>query len=186
MQPTTDAPMQATNWALFASFAKLGLTSFGGGLTGWMMQECVRNRRWVTEDEFLTGLAMAQALPGVNVVNLPLWIGYRLGGLPGALSAAGGVVLPPMMLVMLLAAAYEHLSRYAPVNIAMQGAAAAAIGLSLAMGARAARRQFKLLERGAVLLAVFIAVAIVRLPLLEVVAVAAPISFALAYRRVRG
>ncbi len=169
---------------LFLAFAKLGVTSFGGGLTGWMMQECVRRRKWMTEDEFLTGLAMAQALPGVNVVNLPIWVGYRLAGSGGAVVAALGVILPPMLIVVIMAASYGWLQRYAATNLALQGAAAAAIGLSLSMGLRAARRQMRKLWPACVMGAALVGVSVLHLPLLVVVAVLAPVSIGLAYRRV--
>lgn len=167
---------------LFLAFAKLGVTSFGGGLTGWMMNECVRRRRWLTEDEFLTGLAMAQALPGVNVVNLPIWIGYRLCGSPGALVAALAVILPPMLIVVAMAACYGWLSRYNATHLALQGAAAAAIGMSLSMGLRAARRQIRRLWPACILGLCFVSVGLLRYPTIAVVLTMAPISVALAYR----
>ncbi|MDT8294633.1 chromate transporter, partial [Roseomonas mucosa] len=77
---------------IFLAFAKIGLTSFGGGLSGWMMREFVQNRRWLDEREFLSGLALSQAFPGINTVNLSIWIGYRLRGGRGALAGAGGMV----------------------------------------------------------------------------------------------
>ncbi len=168
---------------LFLTFAKLGVTSFGGGLTGWMLQECVRKRRWITEEEFLTGLAMAQALPGVNVVNLPIWIGYRLAGSWGALVSALGVIIPPMIVVIILAAAYTWLQRFGATDLALQGAAAAALGLSLSMGLRAASRQVRKLVPGLVLGVVFVGVGLLRLPMYIVVLATAPISIGLAYRQ---
>lgn len=167
---------------LFMAFAKLGVTSFGGGLTGWMMHECVRRRRWMNEEEFLTGLAMAQALPGVNVVNLPIWIGYRLCGSLGAVVAALGVVLPPMLIVVVMAACYGWLSRYEATHLALQGAAAAALGMSLSMGLRAARRHVRRLWPACILVVVFAAVGLLKLPMIMVVLAMAPVSVALAYR----
>lgn len=147
-----------------------------------MMNECVRRRRWLTEDEFLTGLAMAQALPGVNVVNLPIWIGYRLCGNWGALVAASGVIVPPMLIVVVMAACYSWLARYEATHLLLQGAAAAAIGMSLSMGLRAARRQVRRLWPACVLGAVFAGVGLLNLPMIAVVLVMAPISVALAFR----
>jgi chromate transporter len=170
---------------LFLAFAKLGVTSFGGGLSGWMMQECVRKRRWLTEDEFLTGLAMSQALPGVNVVNLPIWIGYRMAGSPGAIVSALGVIVPPMLIVMVFAATYGYLQRFGATHLALEGAAAAALGLSLSMGLRSARRQVTKLWPALMLGATFAGVGLLHLPMIEVLAVVAPISVFLAYRRVR-
>lgn len=175
-----------TPFGLFLIFAKVGVTSFGGGLTGWMMHEMVRVRRWMTEDEFLTGLAMAQALPGVNVVNLPIWIGYRIAGAPGAIWSALGVIFPPMLVVIVMAATYSFLSRYAATNLAMQGAAAAAIGLAASMGIRAGRKQIKKLVPGVILVVTFVAVALLRIPMIYVITVMAPISCYLAYRKARG
>lgn len=168
--------------ALFLAFAKLGVSSFGGGLAGWIMHDCVRIRRWLTEDEFLTGLAMAQALPGVNVVNLPIWIGFRLRGGWGALAGALGMVLPSLGVIGLLAAAFATVSGYPAVPVAMQGAAAAAIGLSLSMGLRAARRSLRRAVPGAVMVAAFVGIGVLKLPMLAVVAVLAPISIGLAWR----
>ncbi|MGP1614013.1 MAG: chromate transporter, partial [Pollutimonas bauzanensis] len=60
---------------MFLAFSRIGITSFGGGLSGWLMREFVRQRRWISEEEFLSGLALSQAFPGINVVNLSIWIG---------------------------------------------------------------------------------------------------------------
>lgn len=182
IEPATPLP---TPFGLFLVFAKVGLTSFGGGLTGWMMHEMVRVRRWMTEDEFLTGLAMAQALPGVNVVNLPIWIGYRIAGTAGAIWAALGVIFPPMLVVTVMAATYSFLSRYAGVNLALQGAAAAAIGLAASMGLRAGRKHVKKLVPCLILIATFVAVALEKIPMIYVVGVMAPVSCYLSYRKAR-
>ncbi|HXZ08323.1 MAG TPA: chromate transporter, partial [Paraburkholderia sp.] len=63
-------PATPTALQLFLIFSRIGLTSFGGGLSGWFLREFVHDRHWLSEDEFLNGLALSQALPGVNVKNL--------------------------------------------------------------------------------------------------------------------
>lgn len=101
--PIDSAPRDAsppTPLQLFLAFAKIGLTSFGGGLSGWMMREFVQRRAWLSEGEFLSGLALAQAFPGVNVVNLAIWIGFRLRGGAGALVSALGLTVPAMMVAV--------------------------------------------------------------------------------------
>jgi chromate transporter len=118
--------------ALFLCFAKVACTSFGGGLSGWMLQEIVRRKRWVGEEEFLNGLAIAQALPGVNVVNLPIWLGYKLRGGWGAVVSATAMVVPPMLIIIAIAASYESVQRYPQTGLALAGAAASAIGMALA------------------------------------------------------
>ncbi len=167
--------------ALFLAFARIGVTSFGGGLSGWIMQDMVRRRRWITEDDFLAGLAMSQALPGVNVVNIAIWIGYRLDGGWGALAAVAGIVGPPMLVVSGFAMAYGWLTRFAITQVAVQGAVAGSIGLMLAMGLRVGGRNLRRLAPAAVMAGVFLAVGVMNWPILPVVAVSVPASVALAW-----
>lgn len=170
---------------IFRAFSKIGLTSFGGGLSGWMLREFVQRRRWIAEPEFLSGLALAQAFPGVNVVNLSIWIGFRLRGSRGALVAALGMVVPPMAVAMLLAAVFAQVAHSDTIHIVLAGIAAAAVGLSLQMGLRAAHRAAR--GPGPILIMVitFGAIFLAQLPLLWVVGLMAPLSILLAYRRLR-
>ena len=70
--PSSPAAARPSTLQLFLIFARIGLTSFGGGLSGWLMREFVRDRAWIGEEEFLDGLSLAQALPGVNVTNMAI------------------------------------------------------------------------------------------------------------------
>lgn len=181
MANTTARP---TAPQLFAIFARIGLSSFGGGLSGWMLREFVHRRAWVDEDEFLSGLALSQAFPGVNVVNLAIWIGFRLRGTPGALAGACGIIIPPALLVVVIASGFAALSQHRLAHLLLDGIGAAAVGLSLQMGVIAARRAA---AKGAVPIAImllaFAAVGLLHWPLPLVVLVLGPISVALAYRR---
>jgi chromate transporter len=170
---------------IFLAFTKIGLTSFGGGLSGWMLREFVQNRRWVSEADFLNGLSLAQAFPGVNVVNLALWIGFRLRGGPGALAGVLGMIVPAMLVAIAAAAAFAEVAQYRSVHLALAGAAAAAVGLSLQMGVRAARRAARSAVPVAIIIATFLAIGVLRLPLLPVMAVLAPLSIAWAAWRPR-
>src|SRR5947199_7835444 len=107
MNQAPTAPAQGpTALRLFAIFARIGLTSFGGGLSGWLLRVFVYDYRWLTEEEFLNGLAIAQALPGVNVANMAVWIGYRLRGSVGAFASLVGIVVPSAIVIVVLAAAF--------------------------------------------------------------------------------
>ncbi|APW36732.1 chromate transporter [Rhodoferax koreense] len=170
---------------IFTVFSKIGLTSFGGGLSGWILREVVQRRGWLGEQEFLSGLALAQAFPGVNVVNLAIWIGYRLRGGWGAFAAAAGIVVPPMAVAILLAAAFSEVGHSQRVHVALGGIAAAAVGLSLQTGLRAARHAARGLPRLLILATTFAAIFFWRLPLLWVVGVMAPLSIGLAWLRIR-
>ncbi|OZI21266.1 chromate transporter [Bordetella genomosp. 9] len=184
--PDIAAPAQAPTLAqIFTAFAKIGLTSFGGGLSGWMLREFVQARRWLSETEFLSGLALAQAFPGVNVVNLSIWIGFRLRGGRGAFLAALGMIVPPMAVAIILAALFAELSRSSTVHVVLAGIAAAAVGLSLQMGLRAAYRAATGAVPILIMAGVFGAIFLAGLPLLWVVGAAAPLSILLAYLRLR-
>ncbi|PZP45006.1 MAG: chromate transporter [Azospirillum brasilense] len=170
---------------IFLAFTKIGLTSFGGGLSGWMMREFVQNRRWLSEGEFLSGLALSQAFPGINTVNLSIWIGYRLRGGWGALAGAGGMVVPAMLVAIAAAALFRHLSQNPAIHAMMPGVAAAAIGLSLQTGLRAGRNAARSLVPALILAASFAGIGLLRLPLLYVVLVLAPVSIAWAAHSLR-
>ena len=184
--PAPETPDAApTLGDIFLAFAKIGLTSFGGGLSGWMMREFVIRRAWITEDEFLSGLALAQSFPGVNVVNLSIWIGFRLRGGAGAAVGALGIVVPPMAVAIALAAAFSRVRDSHGLHIVLAGVAAAAVGLSLQTGIRAARRSARQAVPLLVMTATFCALFLARLPLLWVVGTMAPLSIGIAWLRLR-
>lgn len=171
--------------AIFLAFSKIGLTSFGGGLSGWMLIEFVQRRRWLSEERFMNGLALAQSFPGVNVVNLAIWIGFELGGGRGALLAAFGVVVPPMFVAIGLASILAQLSDYPAINVAMMGVAAAAVAISLNLGLRALRRASRRIVPALIAASTFIAIFVLGFPLYAVVCVMAPLSIAYAYLQLR-
>ncbi len=168
---------------MFLAFSRIGVTSFGGGLSGWLMREFVRQRRWISEEEFLSGLALSQAFPGINVVNLSIWIGYRLRGRNGALAAALGMVLPSMCVAIVMAVAFAQVSQSKTAHLALAGIAAAAIGLSLEMGLRAARYTLRSPVPFLIMAGTFVAIFVFQLNLIGVVLVAAPCSIAAAWMR---
>ncbi len=186
--PAEAKPVSAprpTVLLLFLIFSRIGLTSFGGGLSGWLLREFVRDRGWITEEEFLNGLSLSQALPGVNVANMAIWIGYRLGGTSGALAGLCGIVLPPGVLIVLIAIGFETVSRFPVTHLALDGAAAAAVGLSFSMGLTAARRVPRRALPLLVMAATFAAIGLLHWPLIWVVIAAGSGSIALEYDRLR-
>lgn len=168
---------------LFLVFSEIGLTSFGGGLSGRMMREFVDERNWIDEDEFLNGLALSQALPGVNVKNLAIWIGYRLCGWRGAVAGFAGIIVPPAFLIVLLGVLFSTLARFSMTHVALAGAAAAAIGLSISMALTAVRRLPRRIFPFLVMGLTFAAVGLLHWPLVWTVLAAGGVSVALEYWR---
>ena len=180
--PVSPPPAQISAFGLFLIFARIGLTSFGGGLSGWFLREFVHDRHWMSEDEFLNGLALSQALPGVNVKNLAIWIGYRLLGWRGAFAGFCGIIFPPAVVIILLGAFFSAIASFSLTHIALAGAAAGAIGLSLSMAITAARRLPRRVFPYLVLIATFAAVALFRVSLVWTVLIAGALSIGYEYR----
>lgn len=178
--PTPAVP--PTILAIFIVFLRIGLLSFGGGLTGWVFREVVILRGWLSEDEFMSGLAMAQILPGTNVANLAIYTGQRLHGLAGATAAFVGLLAGPFAAVIALASGYGLIKRLPYVDAAMDGMAAAAIGLLLIMAFRGARRTSRRPAGMAALAATFVGVGLLHWPLLAVVLVVGVLSVLAAWR----
>jgi len=178
------APRRARLPEILTVFAALGMASFGGGLPGWMHREVVQKRRWMSEESFLAGIALGQVLPGPNSVNLALYIGQQLRGAPGAAMAGLGILGPPFLVVLGLALLYARYGAIEGLSSVLGGLAAAGLANSCVVGLRTARRM-----RGSwpwlVAGATFLAIGVLRLPMIPVVLVLAPVSIALAWREGR-
>lgn len=161
-------------------FTALGMASFGGGLPGWMHREVVQKRNWMAEDSFLAGIALGQVLPGPNSVNLALYIGQQLRGWPGAAMAFLGILGPPFLFILALALVYAWAGGAAGLGVVLSGVAAAGLANSLTVGLRAARRMRGLWPWSMAGLT-FLAVGVLRLPMIPVVLVLIPASIALAW-----
>jgi chromate transporter len=118
---------------LFWSFTWLALQGFGGVLA-IVQREMVEKKQWLTREEFIEDWAVAQILPGPNVVNLSLMIGDRYFGLRGALMALAGMLTFPLMIVLALAAIFTGMADSPAVAGALRGMGAVAGGLIAATG----------------------------------------------------
>jgi chromate transporter len=118
---------------LFFSFTVLALQGFGGVLAV-VQRELVEKKRWLTREEFVEDWAVAQIMPGPNVVNLSLMIGGRYFGLRGALVALAGMLTFPLLVVLALALVYAQFADNPQVAGALRGMGAVAAGLITATG----------------------------------------------------
>jgi chromate transporter len=159
--------------------------SFGGGLTPWMHREVVEARRWMTREQFLSGFAVAQILPGVNSTNLAIFIGQRLRGTLGAATAVTGTLTAPFAFALAAAMTYNVLLAIPVIATALVGVAAAATGMLLRMGIVSARAGLRSLASGVVMAATFAMVGILQWPIMPVLAVIVPLSVAAAWPRTK-
>lgn len=118
---------------LFLSFTWLALQGFGGVLAV-VQRVLVEEKRWMTRDQFVEDWAVAQIMPGPNVVNLSLMIGGRYFGLAGALAGLAGMLTAPLIVVLLLAVAFGGVSDAAWAQGALRGMGAVSAGLIAAVG----------------------------------------------------
>jgi len=118
---------------LFLSFTWLALQGFGGVLAV-VQRVLVEEKRWMTREQFVEDWAVAQIMPGPNVVNLSLMIGGRYFGLPGALAGLAGMLAAPLVVALLLAMAFGGVSDAAWAQGALRGMGAVSAGLIAAVG----------------------------------------------------
>ena len=123
---------------LFMGFMKLGLMGFGGVLP-LAHRMIVDDRKWLTIEEFTHLLGVCQLLPGGNIINMSVAIGYQFQGVKGAVSAVVGLISAPTSIVILLYELYARFQSIPMVKHMLEGLAAAAAGLLFAMGLKMLR-----------------------------------------------
>ena len=139
-QTRPDAPSAQL---LFWQCLVIGVTSFGGGLTAYVRLIFVNRRKWVTEDEFLECMEVAQALPGPNVINLVLMLSRLLHGTLGAVLGFIGLVFPAIAANILLVAIILGRAGGSAFTAILAGFGAAAAGLSIANAAQMGRAHLR-------------------------------------------
>ena len=167
---------------LFVAFSLMALSGFGGVMP-FAYRALVERRRWLSDRDFASGLAISQMLPGPTVLNLAVIVGWRYDGLAGACAAFAGVLAGPFLLILAIGYGYAHVSGLPVVQHALAGMSAVAAGLILALAIKMAIGLVKAQpSRGRLLLAVlfaalaFAGVGLLRWPLISVAAVLAPLA----------
>jgi chromate transporter len=188
LPPDPDRPQPKSLTDLFVSFTLLALQGFGGVLA-IVQRELVEKKRWMTREEFIEDWAVAQIMPGPNVVNLSLMVGGRYFGLKGAMVALAGMLTVPLVLVLLLAVVYAQFAGHPGVAGALRGMGAVAAGLIAATGLKlsGALKNNVLGPRLCTGLGVlcFAAIALLRVPLAYVLLTVGVLACVLAYRRLK-
>jgi chromate transporter len=170
--------------ALFLGFLIVGMQGFGGVLP-FARRMLVEQRRWLTEREFIEVLSLSQFLPGPNIVNVSIIVGSRFRGASGSLAASLGLMLMPFLIVLALAATYAQFAAIEAVRGATNGVSAAATGLVIAVGIKMAHPLKGVAWQIAMAALTFVAIALLRIPLLWALAMLAPVSVAIAWRMQR-
>ncbi|MEO8656651.1 MAG: chromate transporter [Ramlibacter sp.] len=184
--PTPVRSQPASLSDLFFSFTFLALQGFGGVLAV-VQRELVEKKQWMTREEFVEDWAVAQILPGPNVINLSMMIGQRHFGLRGALAAIAGMLTFPLILVLGLALVYTRFADDPQVANALRGMGAVAAGLitatGLKLGGAMVKHPLGLTLCIALGIATFVAIALLRWPLVWVLLGLGGLSCVLTYRK---
>jgi len=108
---------------LFLCFAKIGLFTFGGGYAMISMIEnsCVERKKWITHDEMMNITVIAESTPGPIAINCATFVGYKQGGIRGALAATLGIVMPSFTVIYLISACLDHFLELTVIAAAFKG-----------------------------------------------------------------
>lgn len=181
-----ESPKVPTLSQLFFAFFGIAASGFGGVLP-FARRMLVEQRRWMNDAEFAEAFALCQFLPGPNIINLSVIIGSRWHGVTGAVVACFGLVGFPMLLMMVCGFLYGIYGEVPLLRNTLAGLAAGAAGLLIAMCAKmiAGLANAGRVSPFAFVLAGFIAVGILRLPLYWAILLLAPVSIAYYWWRPR-
>ncbi|MBS0340836.1 MAG: chromate transporter [Proteobacteria bacterium] len=172
---------------IFRTFTWIAMQGFGGVLA-IIQRALVEDKRWLTADEFVEEWAVAQVLPGPNVINLALMLGDRYFGLRGAVAALAGMLVIPTLLIIVLALVYAQLAAHPQVAGALRGMGAVAAGLIAATGMKLVptlrRHPLGLRVCLAIVVLVFCAIALLRWPLVAVLVLFGGVSCVWTWRRI--
>ncbi len=158
---------------LFLTFLQIGAVSFGGGYGMIsMIREQTISRGWLTEEELLNMIAVAESTPGPIAVNMATFVGSTQGGILGSLLATLGVVLPSFIIILIIAAFIRNLLKFAGVKAFLSGIRPVVVGLILStaatmllsaiMGIKAiASSTFEFDVAGAIIFAILLSIALV-------------------------
>jgi chromate transporter len=177
---------------VFLLFSQLGLSSFGGAVSAWVHRALVERRSLIGEAEFAAALGLARIIPGANVVNLAVMLGHRLRGAAGAIAAGVGLILGPSLVAITLMIAYRRWGGSPASRAMLEGAAAASVGLLVAMGLAAGAYllgigtnarlwTWRNAANTAVIAAVFILIGVLHFAMVPTVLLLTAASIALAY-----
>ncbi len=150
---------------LALTFNKIALASFGGGLSAWSREVVVVERKWMTEEEFLSALTICRILPGANQVNMAVFVGVKFHGVVGAIAATFGLTCVPVLVVLGMGWFYFTYREVPALKSVLHGMTAAAVAMTLAMAFKTGKKCLGSPVAVGLFVAIFALSAIARMPL---------------------
>lgn len=129
-----DATHREGLWRLFWSFFKIGAFTFGGGyaMIPMIRREIVETRGWVSSENFLELLTLAQSAPGPISLNTAVFVGYNIRGNCGAVAAILGAIIPSFTIILLIAMFFTDIKDNRVVDAVFKGMRPAVVALIVA------------------------------------------------------
>lgn len=123
--------MRAKLFQLFLTFFRIGLFTFGGGyaMIPLMQRETVERRKWISDDDILEVIAIAESTPGPIAINSATFIGYKVAGVWGAVCATLGTVLPSFIIILIISFFLRQFQDIKAVQYAFNGIRAGVLAL---------------------------------------------------------
>lgn len=118
-------------WLLFVTFLKIGAFTFGGGyaMIPLIQKEIADKKKWITEDDILDIIAIAESTPGPIAINSATFVGFKVAGFWGAFASTFGVVLPSFIIITFIAYLLKNFNDYKGVKYAFFGVRAGVLAL---------------------------------------------------------
>jgi chromate transporter len=179
-KPVTETQHQ-TPLAIFLAFSQIALSGFGG-TAFWTRLVLLEKRKWLSHAEYVGHQSLAHLLPGPNVFNMAVIIGHRLAGIPGSLAALSGIIVWPFVITLAAGALYQRYGQMDLVQRGLHGVSVVAAGLVIANGLRLSSVLPKHWRPWLFLALAFVAIGVLRLPLIAAVAGLGAAGMALAWR----
>ena len=172
---------QASLWKLFGVFAKMGAFTIGGGYAMLpLIEQEMTSRGWISQEDIQDIIVLAQSAPGILAVNMAIFTGHKIKGLPGSIVAAVGAVLPSLVIILLIAMFFTEFKDNDIVRRIFQGVRPAAVALILVPAVRMAQSGCKSWWTWAIAIASLLGVAFLKISpiwiILTTISVAAGIS----------
>ena len=148
-------------WLLFKSTFIISMFTVGGGyvIIPLLKAKYVDEFHWISDEETLNMVAIAQSTPGIMAVNTAIMLGYRMAGILGALTGMFATILPPLIIITIIAAFYSVVASNEYVKLVLKGMQCGATALLLSVAIDLLKKQFakKLLLPIAIIIGTFVA-----------------------------
>ena len=132
-------------WSLFSSMFKIGLFTFGGGyaMISFLEREFVEKKNWLSHDEFMDLIVIAESTPGPIAINCATYIGYKVGKGSGAVAATLGMVMPSFCIIYLISLFFNQFLSITWVSSAFRGIQSCVVFLILSAGLKMLKKMKK-------------------------------------------